>query len=191
MEESRRGFDEEIRFFLNACPGPAVVKHGLRLVAFQKVRGIRGLEPSGEDVAVPAATEYRRGSEHGGDDRGYLHRVVEIAERVGCRRAYLSEAALRHGFQYSRAVRWIRFLHGMALRVVGVDALTLAMRLGFSDLAGWNRFTRRLLGRTPSQLPHVPLGYWVRRAVNDVFLAPAATGSERRATNRGEDNQKR
>lgn len=71
--------------------------------------------------------------------------AVEIAKRVGCRRAYLSEAALRHGFQYSRAVRWIRFLHGMALRAEGVGALTLAMRLGFSDLAGWNRFTRRLV----------------------------------------------
>ena len=38
------------------------------------------------------------------------------------------------------------------------------MRLGFSDLAGWSRFTRRLVGRTPSQLPNLPLDYWVRKA---------------------------
>ena len=176
MEESRRGFYEEMEFFLSACPGPAVVTHGLRLVAFQKVRGIQGLESSGKGNEAWAAAEHRRGSEQGAGDRGYLHRVVEIAKRVGCRRAYLSEAALRHGFQYSRAVRWIRFLHGMALRAEGVGALTLSMRLGFSDLAGWNRFTRRLVGRTPSQLPNVPLDYWVRRAVDDVFLAPATTG---------------
>ena len=184
MEERRPSFDEEIRFFLNACPAPAVAKRGLHIVAFQKVGGIRVLEPSGEGHEVPAAAEYGRGSEDGGGDRGYLHRVAEIAKCVGCRRAYLSEAALRHGFQYSRAVRWIRFLHGMALRAEGVDALTLAMRLGFSDFAGWNRFTRRLVGLTPSQLPSVPLEYWVRRAVDDVFLSPATNWMESRETNR-------
>ena len=188
MEERRRSFDEEIKFFLNACPGPAVAKHGLHIAAFQEVRGIQGLEPSGDRDELREAAEYGRRSVHGGSDRGYLHRVAEIAERVGCRRAYLSEAALRHGFQYSRAVRWIRFLHGMALRAAGVDALTLAMRLGFSDLSGWNRFTRRLVGRSPRQLPDLPLDYWVRRAVDDVFLSPATTGTENRE-NRGEDNQ--
>ena len=188
MDQRRRSFDEEIKFFLNACPGPAVAKHGLHIAAFQEVRGIQGLEPSGDGDELREAAEYGRRSVHGGSDRGYLHRVAEIAERVGCRRAYLSEAALRHGFQYSRAVRWIRFLHGMALRAAGVSALTLAMRLGFSDLSGWNRFTRRLVGRSPRQLPDLPLDYWVRRAVDDVFLSPTTTGTENRE-NRGEDNQ--
>lgn len=172
MKECQRSFDEEVSFFLNACPGPAVVKHGLRLVAFQEVRGIRGLESAEEGDELQTSTEYGRGSGHRGVDRRYLHRVAEIAKRVGCRPAYLSEAALRHGFHYSRAVRWILFLHGMALRAEGVGALTLAMRLGFSDLAGWSRFTTRLTGRTPNQLPNLPLEMWARRAVDDVFLSP-------------------
>ena len=184
MEERRSGFDEEIGYFLNACPGPAVVKLGLHIVAFQPVRGIQGLEPSGHDDQRRAAAEYGHRRRHDGGKRGYLHRIAEIAERVGCRRADLSEAALRHGFQFSKAVRWIRFLHGMALHAEGVAALTLAIRLGFSDLAGWNRFTKRLVGRTPSQLPTLSLRHWVRRGVDGVFLSPVATGTDIRATTR-------
>ena len=189
MDQRQRSFDEEIKFFLNACPGPAVAKHGLHIAAFQEVRGIQGLEPSGDGDELREAAEYGRRSVHGGSDRGYLHRVAEIAERVGCRRAYLSEAALRHGFQYSRAVRWIRFLHGMALRAVGVDALTLAMRLGFSDLAGWSRFTRRLGGKDAEPASQPSPRLLGAQGVEDLLLSPTTTDVERRETNRGEDNQ--
>ena len=49
MDERRRSFDEDINFFLNACPGPAVVKHGLHLVAYQAVPGIPASAASQED----------------------------------------------------------------------------------------------------------------------------------------------
>lgn len=184
MDPSRRSFDEEIRFFLNACPGPAVARRGLHYAAFQRVHGIPGLEQSGQHDELLRGSERGGGSRHGAGEGSYLRKVAEIADCVGCRPAYLTEAALRHGYQYSRALRWIRFLHGMALNTEGTSALALAMRLGFSDIAGWSRFTRRLMGRTPGQLPNLPFGYWVRRAVDDVFLSAATTGTESRETNR-------
>jgi len=189
MSQQKKSFDEDIRFFLNACPGPAVLVHGLHLVAFQEVRGIPRLTPAKEDDGRRNVPE-RRG-EDDREDRGdgnYLCTVTGVAELVKCRPAYLSEAALRHGYQYSRALRWIRFLHGMALYGEGVSGLTVAMRLGFSDLAGWSRFTLRLVGRTPSQLPGLPLEHWVRRAVDDLFFSPRETGAEGPEGNRGEDN---
>ena len=180
MDQRRPRFDEEIRFFLNACPGPSVPRRGLYRAAFQRVRGIPGLEQYGQHGEWLRGAERRSSSGEGGGEGSYLRKVAEIAECVGCRPAYLTEAALRHGYQYSRALRWIRFLHGMALHAEGVGGLTLAMRLGFSDVAGWSRFTRRLVGRTPSQLPNLPLDYWVKGAVDDVFLSPAPPGTESR-----------
>jgi len=52
-------------------------------------------------------------------------------------------------------------------------------RLGFSDNAGWSRFARRLVGRSPGQLPVVTLGFWVRKAVDDVYLEIPASGAPR------------
>lgn len=184
MDRHRARFGEEIEFFLKACPGPAVARRGLYHAAFQRVRGIPGLERSGQGDGLRRGSERRSRSGEGGGEGPYLRRLSEIAEFLGCRPAYLTEAALRHGYQYSRALRWIRFLHGTALRATGVDVLGLAMRLGFSDVAGWSRFTKRLVGRTPSQLPNLPLRYWVRRAVDDVFLSPAPTGTETRGIGR-------
>lgn len=172
MKERGRSFDEEIRFFVNACPGPAMARRGLQIAAFQEIRGFSGLERSWEDVEQQRGFESRRSPGQTEGDGSYLRKQTEIAELLGCRPAYLTEAALRHGYQYSKALRWIRFFHVVAYRAAGVDALTLATRLGFSDLAGWSRFTKRLVGRTPSQLPNLPLEYWVRRAVSDVFLPP-------------------
>lgn len=191
MEERRSSFDEDIRFFLNACPGPAMARRGLHIAAFQEVRGISGLKRSGEDEERRRGFESRRGSGQIEGDGSYLRKQTEIAELLRCRPAYLTEAALRHGYQYSRALRWIRFFHGVALRAAGVNALSLATRLAFSDVAGWSRFTKKLVGRTPSQLPNLPLEYWVRWAVDDVFLSPASTGTETRAIGRREDNRNR
>ena len=33
----------------------------------------------------------------------------------------------------------------------------MVSRLGFNDIAGWSRFTNRLLGRSPRQIPLLPL----------------------------------
>lgn len=179
MDERRRSFDEDINFFLNACPGPAVAKHGLHLVAYQAVPGIPASAASqGDDEGRKAAD---RVGKDGGEEvghRGYLRSVNGVAERVGCRPGYLTAAARRHGYHYSRALRWIRFLHGMALREAGVSALEVAARLGFSDLAGWSRSTLRLVGRTPTQLPSLPLHWWVRRAIDDLFLSSVRGGGE-------------
>ena len=188
MEQHRPNFDDEIGFFLNACPGPPVARRGLHIAAFQEVRSIPRLERPREDDEPGEVPGRRRGFVQGGRDRPYLSTVAGVAEFVGCRRDYLSEAALRHGYEYSKALRWIRFLHGLALRARGVDALTFALRLGFSDVAGWSRFTKRLVGKTASQLPNLPLKHWVRRAVDDVFLA-AATKTGSPETNHPEDNK--
>ena len=56
---------------------------------------------------------------------------------------------------------------------------TMVHRLGFGDVAGWSRFARRLVGRSPAQLPVVPLGFWVRKAVNDVYLGIPVSGAPR------------
>ena len=101
---------------------------------------------------------------------GYFHSVEAVAARLRVRPAYLSQSALRRGYQYSRALRWIRFLHGMALREGGAGALEAVWRIGFSDPSGWTRFVRALVGKDPRELPRVPLEFWGWRAVEDVYL---------------------
>lgn len=192
MDEHRLNFDEEITFLLNACPGPAVMKQGLHIVAFQEVPGIPRLAPARQHDQRPtvSVSGVKAGPvEESG--REYVCSVNRVAELVNCRAGYLSEAALRHGFQYSRALRWIRFLHGMALYGVGASGLTVAMRLGFSDLAGWSRFSQRLVRRTPSQLPNLPFDFWVRKAVDDLFLSSAKPDTDSPERNRAEDNLER
>lgn len=67
----------------------------------------------------------------------------------------------------------------------------VAYRLGFSDIAGWSRFTKRLVGRGRSQLPVVPLEIWVRKAVDDVFFGVPACGAPRGGERRGKNDNKR
>lgn len=42
--------------------------------------------------------------------------------------------------------------------------------LGFSDPSGWTRFTKALIGKTPRQIPTAPMEFWVRLAIEDVYL---------------------
>lgn len=42
--------------------------------------------------------------------------------------------------------------------------------LGFSDPSGWTRFTKALIGKTPRQIPMAPMDFWVRLAIEDVYL---------------------
>lgn len=100
----------------------------------------------------------------------YFHSVESVAARLDVRPAYLSQSALRRGYSYSKALRWIRFLHGLALRSGGAGALPAVWRIGFSDPAGWTRFVRALVGKGPRELPRLPLQFWARRAVEDVYL---------------------
>lgn len=42
--------------------------------------------------------------------------------------------------------------------------------LGFSDPSGWTRFTKALIGKTPRQIPKASMEFWVRLAIEDVYL---------------------
>ena len=172
-------FVNSIDLFLEACPGPPLAKQGLRLAALQPVKGISRL-----DSRVSGASELR-----GSDAGPYLSSVRRVGKRVGCRPAYLSRSAGKHGYSFARALRWIRFLHAMALLTEGCRVETY--RLGFSDIAGWSRFTKRLVGRSRKQLPVVPLDVWVRKAVTDVFFGVPAFGKVPGPEKRGENDNKK
>jgi len=186
MQKEPPRFVDEMALFLQACPGPPAAKIGLTRVAFQRVPGIPGLStcmqpPTGPGTALPTHDAVPLGEEAGDEPVRYLRSVVEVAKALHCRSAYLSRVALSHGYSYSRALRWIRFLHAMALQAEGYRTETLVRRLGFGDVGGWSRFTSRLIGRSPRQLPVLPLSLWVRKAVDDVFLGVPASGSIPRA----------
>jgi len=114
--------------------------------------------------------------------RGYLHTIKDMAERLECSAAHLSDSARRHGYHYSHALRWIRFLHLVALRAEGCSADQAAWQLGFHDVAGLTRFARALNGRTLSQLPSVPFSFWVRWAIEDVYLGSPEQRSRTRTS---------
>ncbi|MYG49946.1 MAG: hypothetical protein F4164_11440 [Gemmatimonadales bacterium] len=65
----------------------------------------------------------------------------------------------------------------MALKAEGYPTQQIVYPLGFSDAASVTRFVKRLHGRTLRQLPSVPLSFWVRRAVEDVFLDLRRSGA--------------
>ena len=115
-------------------------------------------------------------SYRGGGGR-YVASVVGVAERLNCRPAYLSQSASRLGYSYSNALRWLRFCHGIALRAAGEPSLESAWRTGFSDPAGWTRFTKALVGKSPKQLPRLDIEFWVRRAIEDVYFGPPVAES--------------
>ena len=162
--------------FLEACPGPPLAQAGLRIAALQPVKGIAGL-----DRRASVASEQGEA-----DVDPYLSATPQVGKRLKCRAEYLARAAGKHGYSFARALRWIRFLHAMALLTEGCRVETVAYRLGFSDIAGWSRFTKRLVGRSRSQLPVVPLQLWVRKAMDDVFfgvpacVAPGGGGTKGR-----------
>ena len=168
-KELRHWFDDRphlelIERFIDACPGPYLAIKGLRVMAHQRVEGIVALEMTGKEAQGPREQRGVTGRQ------AYLRSVIEIARQLrGVRPAYLSESALRKGYQYSRALRWIRFLHGKTLLDQGVCGDVLARRLGFSDPAGWTRFVNALVGATPTQLPPLPLAAWVERAIENVY----------------------
>ena len=162
-------FQEAIEPFIRPCPGPELAVRGLRLVAYQRVSGIPGLSPKavGSRLAVPSQTSAARGN---GGGKGYIASVAEVARRLNCRPGYLCQSASRLGYSYSRALRWLRFCHGIALRAAGEPSLESAWRTGFSDPSGWTRFTRALIGKSPRQLPRLPLEDWVWLAMQDTYF---------------------
>ncbi len=87
----------------------------------------------------------------------------------------MSDTARRHNYHYSHALRWIRFLHLVALKAEGFPTDRTLWPLGFSDPGGVTRFVKALHGRTLSELPPDPLRRWVPRGIVDVFLGGAGS----------------
>lgn len=165
-----------------------MLRVALRVVALQYVEGIPGpSSPDGKthrDLNIrdlPGGCTTQNGT--------YVRTIARVAELLGCRPAYLSETALKNGFSLSLALRWIRLSHGMALQNAGVGITETTWRLGFSDRAGWHRFTVALVGKTPAQLPTVSVSFWAREAVRAVFLTtPKLRGMPVGKENMGDNN---
>ena len=130
-------FHDAIAPYLRGCPGPAIAEKGLLIMACQHVPGIPGLD--------------------GSNGAGPFRSVKGIAQAVCCTPGHLSRVALERGYSFGLAIRWITLLQGIALRRSGSSGNTIARSLGFSDPAGWTPFTQRLIGKTPSRLPNMPL----------------------------------
>lgn len=147
---TRLGFHDAVEPFLRACPGPAIARKGLLLMAYRHVAGIPELEGS------------RRGP--------YLRSVKDISRAVYCTPGHLTRVARNLGYSYGLAVRWVTLFHAIALRREGYLWRTVSRNLGFSDSAGLTRFTSRLVDKTPTQLPDMPLEDWAREGRSRVFL---------------------
>lgn len=94
----------------------------------------------------------------------------EVAKALFYTADHLSREARRYGYSLSMAIRWVTFLQGYALREQGGGGGRIAERLGFSSAASWSRFVKDLTGKTPTQLPRLPLSDWAIEARRRVFL---------------------
>ena len=157
-------FPDVIDPFIRACPGPALAIRALRLVASQPVEGITGLETSPNGGSP---TRNRNGKES-----VRMRSLTEVASAVFYTPDHLSREARRYGYSILTAIRWTTFLQGWALREEGASQVRIARCLGFSDGASWSRFVRNLTGKTPTQLPNLPLRDWALEARQRVFLDP-------------------
>ena len=119
-------FAEAIKSFLTACPGPPLGQAGLHMAALQAVKGISELDPKGSAA-----------SERGESDAGsYLWSARQIGDRLNCSAEYLTRAAGKRGYSFAKALRWIRFLHAMALLAEECRVETVAYRLGLRRHCG-------------------------------------------------------
>ena len=77
--------------------------------------------------------------------------------------------------EFDRTLRVVRRRYPQHLAVAVKPFVPLEMNESTRLFLGaeWHRFTVNLLGRTPAQLPTVPLSFWIREAVKAVFLAAA------------------
>jgi len=165
-----------------------MLRAALRVAALQDVEGIPGLSPADRKNHRGVSIQGLPGG--GATANGaYVRTVADVAKIIDCRPEYLSDTALRQGFSMSLGLRWVRLSHGMALRNAGVGITEIAWRLGFNDRAGWHRFTVKLVGKTPAQLPTVPVSFWAREAVRAVFLTtPKLRGMPVGKENMGDNN---
>ena len=156
-------FDILVDPFIRACPGPDLAVRGLRLMAHQEVFGVVSSLSSSQTGESPAV----------------LRTLTDIANQLYCTPGHLSRLARERGYSYSHALRWIRLLFGIFLLDRGTSGDEIARRLGLADGSSWSRFSARLTGKTPSQLPRMPVHEWVRIAKLQVFLTPVGPGLPR------------
>ena len=156
-------FPDSIEPFIRACPGPTLAIKALRLVAYQAIKGIPGLEPEDPMHLGPSKN-------HDGRKSAPMRTLNGVVDAVFCTADHLSREARRYGYSISLAIRWVTFLQGYALREQGVGQTQIARQLGFSDSSSWSRFVKNLTGKTPTQLPHLPLSDWVIEARRRVFF---------------------
>ena len=155
-------FVDVIEPFIRACPGPALIVRALRLVAYQPFAGTPGprVDPNGDGPPW----------DENGRKPARLRRLMDVSSALLYTADHLSRQARRYGFSITAAIRWITFLQGWALKEGGASQTRIARQLGFSDASSWSRFVRNLTGKTPTQLPHLPLSDWVLEARRRVFL---------------------
>ena len=156
-------FPDAIESFIRACPGPTLAVKALRLVAYQPIRGIRGLHP--EDPAHSGPSENQNGRKS-----APMRTLKDVADAVSYTADHLAKEARRYGYSILLAIRWVTFLQGYALHEQGASQTRIARRLGFSDASSWSRFVKNLTGKTPTQLPRLPLSDWALEARRRVFL---------------------
>ncbi len=156
-------FPDAVEPFIRTCPGPAPAVKALRLVAYQPIRGIPGLEP--DDFAHSGPSK-----NHDGGKSSPIRTLKDVADTVFCTADHLSKVARRYGYSILLAIRWVTFLQGYALHEQGASQTLIARRLGFSDASSWSRFVKNLTGKTPTQLPRLPLSDWAIEARRRVSL---------------------
>lgn len=161
-------FPDAIEPFIRACPGPDLAVKALRLMAYQEITGIPGLEP-------PDDPRTRLGNNREGDGTVSLATLGDVAEALHYSPAYLSRVARRRGYSISLAIRWLRFLRGYVLKQNGLKREAIARSLGLSDASAWSRSVKDLTGKAPSQLPRLSLSDWVLEARRRVFIVPLRT----------------
>ena len=158
-------FPDSVEPFIRAYPGPTLAVKALRLVAHQPVRGIPALEP--EDLAHSGPSENQNGRKS-----APIRTLKDVADAVSYTADHLAKEVRRCGYSILLAIRWVTFFQGYALWEQGASQTRIARRLGFSDASSWSRFVKNLTGKTPTQLPRLPLGDWALDARRRVFLVP-------------------
>ena len=119
-------FPDAVEAFIRACPGPAPAVKALRLVAYQPIRGIPGLEP--DDFAHSGPSK-----NHDGGKSSPIRTLKDVADAVFCTTDHLSKVARRYGYSILLAIRWVTFLQGYALHEQG--ARTGATKMKPQDVA--------------------------------------------------------
>ena len=158
-------FPDAVEPFIRTCPGPAPAVKALRLVAYQPIRGIPGLPP--EDLTHSGPSKNNDGRKS-----APIRTLKDVADAVSYTADHLAKEARRYGYSIVLAIRWVTFLQGYALHEQGASQTLIARRLGFSDASSWSRFVKSLTGKTPTQLPHLPLSDWAIEARWRVFFVP-------------------